>query len=140
MKQTATACLEAWTSGDFDQARDLMADNVTFDGPLGHTEGADAYIDGVRQFAQNVERVEIDKVIAERGEVCVMYDLVSKQSGGNPDRRLVQDAQRQGHGGASVLRPAPADGGGRDADRSGARSPRRSARSSAFAIPTGFLT
>ena len=33
---------------------------------------------------QNIERVEIDKVIAERGEVCVMYDLVSKQSGAIP--------------------------------------------------------
>jgi len=54
-RTVATQCLQAWTSGDFDTARSLLHDDVTFTGPLGATQGVDDYISGVRGMAQIVE-------------------------------------------------------------------------------------
>ena len=39
---------EAWAAKDFDALRDLLADDVTFRGPLGQADGADACIRGLR--------------------------------------------------------------------------------------------
>jgi ketosteroid isomerase-like protein len=83
-KHVATACLQAWTTGDFERARALLHDDVTFVGPLGKTEGGDEYINGVRGFAELVRGVDIHEVIAENGQVCVMYDLVTKTAGAIP--------------------------------------------------------
>ncbi|HMG44349.1 MAG TPA: nuclear transport factor 2 family protein [Acidimicrobiales bacterium] len=83
-KKVATACLEAWTSGDFATARSLMHDDITFTGPLGVTTGADAYIEGVQGFAAMVDRVDIHEVIAEGDDVCVQYDLVAGAAGAMP--------------------------------------------------------
>ena len=83
-KEVAVACLQAWTSGDFDQARILLSDDVTFVGPLGRTKGGDEYIDGVRQMADAVDGVRISKVIGEKNDVCVRYELVTKVAGGIP--------------------------------------------------------
>jgi limonene-1,2-epoxide hydrolase len=83
-KDVAVACLQAWTSGDFEQARALLSDDVTFVGPLGRTKGGDEYIAGVRQMAGSLDGVRISKVVAEGNDVCVRYDLVTKQAGGIP--------------------------------------------------------
>jgi SnoaL-like protein len=80
----ASKCLEAWTSGDFDVARSLLSDDVTFDGPLGHTEGADAYIDEVAQMFQDIKGVTLTRTMVEGDDVCLMYDLVTEDSGSLP--------------------------------------------------------
>lgn len=54
-----------------------LADDVTFTGPLGRTEGADAYIDGVRHLTETVKGVDIHRAIGEADEVCIRYDLVT---------------------------------------------------------------
>lgn len=77
-KTTATALLAAWTSGDFARTRALLHDDATFDGPLGETRGADRYVEGIRGFASSIDRAEVHKVIAEDGDVCVVYDLVTR--------------------------------------------------------------
>jgi ketosteroid isomerase-like protein len=83
-KAVALACLTAWTSGDFDAARSTLADDVTFVGPLGTTDGAEAYVQGVRGMAQLVEKAIVHNVIAEGDDVCVMYDLVTTTAGPIP--------------------------------------------------------
>jgi limonene-1,2-epoxide hydrolase len=77
-KSIATDMLAAWTSGDFARARALLHDDATFDGPLGETRGGDRYIEGVRPFAKTIDRAEVHKVIAEDGDVCVVYDLITR--------------------------------------------------------------
>jgi ketosteroid isomerase-like protein len=81
---TASRCLEAWTSGDLETTRSLLSDDVTFEGPLGHTEGADAYVSGVARMADSVTGVELKKLIVEGDDVCIMYDLQSKLAGAVP--------------------------------------------------------
>jgi hypothetical protein len=81
-KLVASRCLEAWTSGDFDGARALLDDHVQFTGPLGHTEGADDYIAGVRGLAKAVKGVEQRRCFGEGEDVCIVYDLVTKTGAG----------------------------------------------------------
>jgi ketosteroid isomerase-like protein len=57
-KAIASRCLAAWSSGDLDTTRSLLGDDVTFTGPLGATEGADAYIEGIQAMVRIVERAE----------------------------------------------------------------------------------
>jgi hypothetical protein len=80
----AQRCLESWTSGDLDTTRSLLSDDVTFDGPMGHTEGADAYVTGVAQMAQMVGGVHLKKLIVDGDDVCIMYDLLSEPAGPMP--------------------------------------------------------
>jgi hypothetical protein len=77
-KSVATDCLKAWTSGDFDTARSLIHDQITFAGPFGTAEGAEAYLAGLRRFRdRGVRTVEIRKVFEDNDEACVIYDLVA---------------------------------------------------------------
>jgi hypothetical protein len=72
----ATDCLHAWTSGDFETARSLLAEDVVFVGPLGAVEGLAACMQGLRELAQFVKGVERKKVISAGDDVCVIYDLL----------------------------------------------------------------
>ena len=56
---------------------------ITFAGPFGIAEGADAYLDGLRKFrARGVQTVEIRSVFQEGEEACVIYDLVTNSPAG----------------------------------------------------------
>jgi ketosteroid isomerase-like protein len=81
---TASKCLEAWSSGDFATTRSLLADDVTFTGPMGHTKGVDAYVRGVSKMAETVTGVELKKLIVEGDDVCIMYDVFSDAAGPLP--------------------------------------------------------
>jgi len=81
---TASKCLEAWSSGDLETTRSLLADDVTFSGPLGQTKGADAYVRGVSKMAETVTGVELKKLIVEGDDVCIMYDVFSNTAGPLP--------------------------------------------------------
>lgn len=77
-KSVATDCLKAWTNGDFDTARSLIHDQITFAGPFGTAEGAEAYLAGLRRFRdRGVRTVEIRRVFQDSDEACVIYDLVT---------------------------------------------------------------
>lgn len=73
----ASRCLAAWSSGDLDTTRSLLHDDVTFTGPLGATEGADAYIEGIQGMVRIVERAEQREAFGDGEDVCIIYDLVT---------------------------------------------------------------
>ena len=77
-KQIARRCLDAWTKGDLTTARSLLHDDVTFTGPLATTQGAAAYIDGIQGMVRIVDRADQLETFAEGGNVCVIYDLITK--------------------------------------------------------------
>jgi ketosteroid isomerase-like protein len=82
-KLVASRCLEAWSKGDFDAARALLDEHVQFTGPLGHTEGVDDYIEGVRGLARAITAVEQRRIFGEGDDVCIVYDLVTKTKAGS---------------------------------------------------------
>jgi hypothetical protein len=74
---TASRCLTAWTSGHPEDSRPLLSEDVVFEGPLGRTQGADAYVRGVRQMADSVRGVDVERLIVDGDDVCIVYALQS---------------------------------------------------------------
>lgn len=79
----ARAFTEAWTSGDLDTAARYVAEEVVFDGPLGHVEGKQAYLEGLKGLAQAVDLTGA-RVLAAFGDdsqALIMYDLITGRFG-----------------------------------------------------------
>jgi len=62
----------------FETTRAVLADDVTFTGPLGLTHGADKYVEGVRGFSHQIAKAEVSLAFGEGENVCLIYDLVTK--------------------------------------------------------------
>ena len=79
----ARAFTEAWTSGDFDSAARYVAEDVVFDGPLGHTDGNAAYIAGLTGLSRLVglSGVNILAVFGDDAQALIMYELVTERFG-----------------------------------------------------------
>ncbi len=79
----ARAFTEAWTSGDFDGAARYVAENVVFDGPLGHTDGKAAYVEGLKGLSRFVglTGVNILAAFGEGTQALVMYELITDRFG-----------------------------------------------------------
>lgn len=74
---------EAWTSGSMDAAASLVAEDVVFDGPLGHVEGKDAYMEGLKGLVRMLGITGVQVIAAYSGdtEVLIMYDLLTERFG-----------------------------------------------------------
>ena len=81
-KAVADKFFKAWTTGDFDTARSLLHDDVSFAGPLETFSTADAYIGALRGLSQIVKAAEEQKVFVDGNDVCVIYDLVTATPAG----------------------------------------------------------
>lgn len=69
--------------GDFETAGSLIEEDVSFVGPFGAAEGADAYLSGLRRFhARGVQGVDIRLVFSDGDDVCIIYDLVTNMPAG----------------------------------------------------------
>jgi ketosteroid isomerase-like protein len=73
----ARECLAAWTGGDVESVRGMIHDDVTFDGPLGHTEGADEYMEGLRGMARMVKGADQHRVAVDGEDAFIVYDLLT---------------------------------------------------------------
>ena len=71
----AEGFFDAWTSKDFERARSLLNDDVTFEGPIDSFSDADGYIASLRQLSGIVTGAEKQKVFVDGDDVCVIYDL-----------------------------------------------------------------
>lgn len=79
----ARAFTEAWTSGDMGTAARYVADDIVFDGPLGHTNGKPAYLQGLTCIGEAVALRGV-RVLAAYGDdtqALIMYDLLSDRFG-----------------------------------------------------------
>jgi hypothetical protein len=79
MSGNATAIVasyfDAWRERDPDALRALLADDVTFSGPLGQSAGADEYRDAIgRMFAITTDIV-IRKMLADDQDVLSWFEL-----------------------------------------------------------------
>jgi ketosteroid isomerase-like protein len=73
--QAAESFFDAWTAGDFARARELLQDDVSFQGPIDAFSDADSYIASLRQLSGIVTGVDKQKIFADGDDVCVIYDL-----------------------------------------------------------------
>ncbi len=73
----ARAFTAAWTSHDMDTAATDLADDVTFDSPTSHSDGKEAYIQGLSAFARVVTGVTLLAAFGDDSRALVMYDLAT---------------------------------------------------------------
>jgi hypothetical protein len=71
----ARAFTKAWTRHDLDTAAAFLADGVTFDGPLNHSVGKDAYVQGLAAFARTVTGATILAAFGDDTQALIMYDV-----------------------------------------------------------------
>jgi hypothetical protein len=71
----AESFFDAWTSKDFPRARELLLDDVSFNGPLDSFSDADSYLASLQQLSGMVTGAEKRKVFVDGDDFCVIYDL-----------------------------------------------------------------
>ena len=69
------AYFDAWRAGDFARLRTILADDATFDGPLGHAGNADECIAGLERMSQFVTDIVIRKTFVDGPDVLTWYDM-----------------------------------------------------------------
>jgi hypothetical protein len=73
--QVAEGFFDAWTGKDFQRARGLLHDEVSFEGPIDSFGDAETYLASLRQLSGIVTGAEKRKVFVDGDDVCIIYDL-----------------------------------------------------------------
>jgi len=73
--RVAESFFDAWTNQDFERARSLLQDDVSFNGPIDTFTDADSYIASLRALSGIVTGADKQKVFVDGDDVCVIYDL-----------------------------------------------------------------
>jgi hypothetical protein len=73
--QVAATYFRAWKAGDFATFRPVLADDVIFDGPLGHVEGGDACAQALQGMSRIVTDIVVQKRFVDGPDVLTWFDL-----------------------------------------------------------------
>lgn len=76
--QIGATYFEAWQRGDFDTVRSILADDVTFEGPLGRASNADECVAGLKRMSEIVTEVVVRKTFVDGPDVLTWFDLHTK--------------------------------------------------------------
>jgi hypothetical protein len=71
----ASAYYRAWREKDFITLRSLLADGVTFLGPLGRADDADSCVQGLQGMSQIVTDIVIHKIFVDGPDASTWFDL-----------------------------------------------------------------
>jgi hypothetical protein len=71
----AATYYQSWKAKDFATLRSLLADDVTFRGPLGTADGADECAKGVEGMSQMVTDVDVRKIFGDGDDAVTWFDL-----------------------------------------------------------------
>lgn len=74
-KTIAAAYFTAWEAADVEQLRTILAEDVSFRGPLAQVEGADAYADSIRGLFTATEKIVVHKAWVDGDDVLTWFDL-----------------------------------------------------------------
>ena len=75
----AAAYFDAWLAGDFARLRSVLADHVTFAGPMGQAQGADECLRGLEGLAKIITGLEIRQVFtAGSDDVLTWYEMATR--------------------------------------------------------------
>ncbi len=65
----------AWKANDFTTIRSVLADDITFVGPLGRADNADDYRKGIEGLSQIKTDIFIHKTFVDGPDVLTWFDL-----------------------------------------------------------------
>jgi ketosteroid isomerase-like protein len=74
-KTLATTYFTAWKDKDFQALRAVLADDVTFAGPMGTAAGIDECVQGMQGMSKQMDDIVIHAVLADGDDVITWYDL-----------------------------------------------------------------
>jgi ketosteroid isomerase-like protein len=74
-KTLASTYFSAWKAKDFQTLRSLLADDVTFCGPMGTVDGAEECVQGLAGMSKRMDDIVIHAVVADGPDVITWYDL-----------------------------------------------------------------
>lgn len=71
----AQTYFSSWAAKDFDTLRSLLADDVTFRGPLGSADGIEECLKGLEGMSGMIDDITIEKIFVDGDDVLTWYDL-----------------------------------------------------------------
>ncbi|HEX6855102.1 MAG TPA: nuclear transport factor 2 family protein [Streptosporangiaceae bacterium] len=71
----AATYFRAWQDRDFELYRSVLADDVTFDGPMGQARNADECVQGIKGLSQIVTGIVIRRVFVDGDDVTTWFEL-----------------------------------------------------------------
>ena len=71
----AATYFEAWKNRDWAALRGILADDVTFVGPLGTADSADACIAGLQHMSEIVTDIVVRKTFVDGDDVLTWFEL-----------------------------------------------------------------
>ncbi len=74
-RTVAATYFSAWKDKDFTTLRSLLADEVTFRGPLASLDNADACVEGLQGMSQIMTDIVIHHTFVDSGDVLTWFDL-----------------------------------------------------------------
>jgi hypothetical protein len=74
-KTIAATYIESWEAADVDRLRSILADDISFRGPLAEVSGADEYASSISGLFAATEKIEVHKVWVDGDDVLTWFDL-----------------------------------------------------------------
>ncbi|GLZ42367.1 hypothetical protein Acsp05_59910 [Actinokineospora sp. NBRC 105648] len=74
-EETMRTYFDAWRAKDFDRFRSILADEVTFAGPLGTAADAEECRAGIEGMSRIVTDIEVQRVFVDGTDVLTWFDL-----------------------------------------------------------------
>lgn len=95
VREVADTYFEAWQARDFERLRSILADDCTFDGPLGQASNASECVAGLKRMSQLMTGVVIHQTFVAGPDVLTWFDLHTTVAGPLPtvNWRHVEDGK-----------------------------------------------
>jgi ketosteroid isomerase-like protein len=80
--EAAATYFDAWKAEDFDRLRSVLADDVTFTGPMGTADGADECLAGLRGLRQILNDIVVERRFTDgENDILTWFALDTKAAG-----------------------------------------------------------
>jgi hypothetical protein len=73
---------QALGRGDFDGARKLLDDKLSFHGPIETFSRPEPYLESLKKLHHIIKRIDVKKSFVDGDDVCVLYDMVTDTPAG----------------------------------------------------------
>lgn len=73
---------QALGRGDFDGARELLDDKLSFHGPIETFNSREPYLESLKKLHHIIKRIDVKKRFVDGNDVCLLYDMVTNTPAG----------------------------------------------------------
>lgn len=80
-RTAAGTYFDAWKAQDWGRLRGVLHEDVTFRGPLGTADGADACLEGIKGMTRMVTGIEVRAVTTDGADVVTVFELTTTVAG-----------------------------------------------------------